>query len=223
MRLFAALYPGAAAGDHLELALSSVGAHETRLAGGSPPVRWVPRELWHVTVSFFGEVPDGAVPDLTDVLARVAGGVCGPQLALHGAGVFDARVLWVGVGGDREPVGGLRDLSRDVADAAEDVGLRPDRRPRRRAHLTVGRVGGRERGAARRAARRGPDRGAGTASTATDTLVAAASALAVYEGPRWDATELVLVASDVDHASGRVVHHRLERLAFTTGTPPTAG
>ncbi|OLT46331.1 RNA 2',3'-cyclic phosphodiesterase, partial [Cellulosimicrobium sp. CUA-896] len=137
MRLFAALYPDDAAAAHLDLALGGVRAHEQVRPGGAPLVRWVPREQWHVTVSFFGEVPDGAVPDLTAALAEAAALTPPLVLALRGAGVFDRRVLWVGVGGDSD---GLRALSAGAAAAAEDVGVHGDRRPRRRAHVTVARA-----------------------------------------------------------------------------------
>ena len=72
MRLFAALYPSAAALDHLALALADAHAQEARRPDGAPLVRWTSPELWHLTVSFFGDVPEGAVPDLAAALEPVA-------------------------------------------------------------------------------------------------------------------------------------------------------
>ena len=73
-----------------------------RRRGCRQAVRWSARETWHLTTAFYGEVPDGAVPALTGELAELATGVEPYELALHGAGVFSHRTLWVGVGGDVE-------------------------------------------------------------------------------------------------------------------------
>jgi RNA 2',3'-cyclic 3'-phosphodiesterase len=179
-RLFAALYPSDEALDHLGLALSALGA--VPLDDGRPSVRWTPRDLMHLTVAFFGEVPDGAVGDLGVALADVARSVEPLDLRLRGAGVFDDRVLFAGVGGDAEA---LRRLSAATADAASDVGLRLDKRPRQRAHLTVARSSGPRKGSRRKTDPRPTGPG----------LAEFAHALAVYEGPRFTADELCLVAS----------------------------
>jgi RNA 2',3'-cyclic 3'-phosphodiesterase len=212
VRLFAALHPDAAAGAHLDLALGAVRAHEQVRPGGAPLVRWTPRERWHVTVSFFGEVPDGAVPDLTDALAEAAAQAAPLELSLRGAGVFDRRVLWVGVGGDSDR---LRQLSAAAAAAAEDVGVHVDRRPRQRAHLTVARAGAGARQAERRG-RRG--RTASPGPTVRDALEGPAAALAVYDGPRWTADALTLVESEI--GGHRPVHRVVETLAFGTSSGP---
>jgi 2'-5' RNA ligase len=94
----------------------------------------------HVTLAFFGNVPDGQVPALVGAL----GAVPPPpaiQLRLSGAGTFPARgaprALWVGVDGD---VGELATLAREVAAAAETVGVVAANEGRAyRPHLTVGR------------------------------------------------------------------------------------
>ncbi|WP_167496901.1 RNA 2',3'-cyclic phosphodiesterase [Cellulosimicrobium funkei] len=207
MRLFAALYPSAAALDHLALALADAHAQEARRPDGAPLVRWTSPELWHLTVSFFGDVPEGAVPDLAAALEPVAHEAVPLDLRLRGAGVFDRRVLWVGVGGDGADA--LRALSAAVAEAAGDAGVRVDRRPRQRAHLTVARAAAGARQANRRARGRGatrPDR------TAGDPLAAPAAALAVYAGPGWTTDALHLVESDLGDASGHPVHRTLRTL-----------
>ncbi|MCB7137822.1 RNA 2',3'-cyclic phosphodiesterase [Cellulosimicrobium marinum] len=205
MRLFAALYPGVAACDHLDLALGAVRAFEPSRPDGAPLVRWTPRDLWHVTLAFYGEVPDGAVPDLVDGLADAARGTASLDLALRGAGVFDHRVLWVGVGGERSSVDRLRALSAAAAECGADAGARLDRRPRQRAHLTVARAAAGARQAERRAARRRREQDEGP--TLRDALQGPAAALAVYDGPRWTADRLVLVASDL--GDGRPVHREV--------------
>ncbi|WP_251150779.1 RNA 2',3'-cyclic phosphodiesterase [Cellulosimicrobium sp. Marseille-Q4280] len=206
MRVFAALYPDVAACDHLDLALGAVRAQEAVRPDGAPLVRWTPRELWHLTVSFYGEVPDGAVPDLVDALTEVVDATPPLELSLHGAGVFDRRVLWVGVGGPRVDLDHLRALSSAAAEAGSVAGVHVDRRPRQRAHLTVARAAAGARQADRRAGRRGRPAG----PTLRDALEAPAAALAVYDGPRWQATRLAVVASDL--GAGRPAHHEIASL-----------
>ncbi|QDW63126.1 RNA 2',3'-cyclic phosphodiesterase [Oerskovia sp. KBS0722] len=179
-RLFAALYPSDEALDHLGLALSALGA--VALDDGRPSLRWTPRDLMHLTVAFLGEVAEGAADDLAGALDEVARGTEPLSLHLRGAGTFEDRILFAGVGGDAEA---LRSLSAATAEAASDVGLRLDRRPRQRAHLTVARASG-----PRRTGRRRTD-----PQPTGPGLAELAHALAVYEGPRFTADELCLVES----------------------------
>ncbi|WP_454729143.1 RNA 2',3'-cyclic phosphodiesterase [Cellulosimicrobium protaetiae] len=208
MSLFAALRPNAPALDHLALALSGAQAQEARRPDGAPLVRWTPPELWHVTVSFFGSVPDGSVPDLAAALAPVARETPSLSLRLRGAGVFDRRVLWVGVGGpDADALPGL---SVAVAGAAGEVGVRVDRRPRQRAHLTVARAAAGARQARRRAHARRSGGGGADDLTTGDPLAGPAAALSVYAGPDWTAHELLLLESTSGDASGRRVYRTVE-------------
>ncbi len=199
MRLFAAVWPPDEVLDHLDLAL---GAVRRSVGHGTGPIRWSARETWHLTCAFYGDVPDGSVPELVHELAQVAAAAARYPLTLRGAGVFSHRTLWVGVGGD---VAAQQAVARGGVAAGRAVGARPDERPRERAHLTIGRVrndGARRRGSGRGDPRRpgrpddhgagpGPSRDAGDGVDA-DALVAA---LAVYEGPAWTVDSLALVAS----------------------------
>ncbi|MGC5617274.1 2'-5' RNA ligase family protein [Georgenia sp. Z1491] len=182
MRLFAAIRPPAEVLDHLELPLTNL-----RLGAGAP-LRWVPVDQQHVTVAFYGEVPDGAVGDVADSLAEAAARHAPLDLRLRGGGSFSGRILWVGVGGETARLTVL------MADAADAPYVRPPdpedqdddepgapargngrgRQERRRAHLTVARESRRSRG--------------------TD-MAGLASALAVYEGPTWRADAVELVSS----------------------------
>ncbi|MDQ2623967.1 MAG: RNA 2',3'-cyclic phosphodiesterase [Actinomycetota bacterium] len=185
MRLFAAVRPPDAALDHLESALVSVGWPGTGPAAPGA-VRWTARENWHVTLAFFGEVPDGAVDDLAGALTTLAASSRAPQLELRGSGVFAGRTLWIGTGGE---VSALVALSHGARDAGLEVLGRAEERERVRPHLTVGRQipGPRVR---RRGAR---ERGEADA---------VAHALAVYRGPGWSAEELVLVRSEPGRGAG---------------------
>ena len=150
MRLFAAVWPPADVLDHLDLALASVRGAP---AGTSSAVRWSARENWHLTVAFYGDLPDGAVPGLAADLADLAAGIEPYELALRGAGVFSHRTLWVGVGGDLET---QRAVTHGCVEAGESAGGVTDNRPRDRPHLTVGRVRPGSRPPRRRSS--GPDR-----------------------------------------------------------------
>lgn len=66
MRLFAAVHPPAGVLAHLETALASVRGGEGR------GLRWTPPEGRHITLAFYGEVPEGYVEDLALALDDVA-------------------------------------------------------------------------------------------------------------------------------------------------------
>ncbi|WP_431836951.1 RNA 2',3'-cyclic phosphodiesterase [Cellulomonas sp. Y8] len=184
MRVFAALWPTDEPRRHLASALrTAVGVDAEHAPGRSPDgVRWTPAENWHVTLAFYGEVGEGRAELLAEHLAGVAADGRPFDLELAGAGVFAHRTLWAGVGGD---VAAVQDLVAGCRDAGDAVGARQDDRVRSRPHVTLGRVSPQRGGNRRRdRASRAPDPG--------DLLV---HALAVYRGPRWSVTELVLAES----------------------------
>lgn len=178
MRLFAAITPPDEVLDHLETALAmlgevpaaperddrrrSRGTQATRAAHRSP---WTPRSTWHLTVAFFGSVPDGALPDVELQVAEAVAEVEPFTVHLSGAGTFRGTVLWIGVGGETGP---LTDTMHELADVRSEITTLDDRRERNRAHLTISR------------------------SPAIDAATVA-HALAVYRGPAWtvDAVELI--------------------------------
>ncbi len=183
VRLFAAVRPPAAVLDHLATALAGVGWPGSGPSGPGA-VRWAARENWHITLTFYGEVPDGALEAVADSLAERAAAAGPIEVRLRGAGVFSGRTLWVGTGGD---TAGLVSLCHAARDAGAEVLGRAEERERARPHLTVGRqvpVG---------RSRRRPARGE------ADDL---AHALAVYEGPTWEVTEVLLVRSQPGRGAG---------------------
>ncbi|MBO3084284.1 RNA 2',3'-cyclic phosphodiesterase [Cellulomonas fengjieae] len=210
MRLFAAVWPPPDVLDHLDLALASVRGAP---AGLSSAVRWSARDSWHLTVAFYGDVPDGAVPSLSAALARVAASIQPYELGLRGAGVFAHRTLWVGVGGD---VDAQRALSHGSVQAGQPAGA-VDNRARDRPHLTVGRVRPGSRPPRRRSSRPDRHRPRADAPVPTDEDVAASlvRALAVYEGPRWLVDELHLVSSHPGAGrGGGPLYERVETYAL---------
>ena len=184
MRLFAAVQPPADVLAHVEHALDAVRGPDED-AGGPGPLRWAARDDRHITLAFFGEVSAGAAEQLEHGLAAVAAEHRPFRAQLRGAGVFDRRVFWIGVGGDADVLSGLTGACVDLGDA---VTGRTDSRVRSRSHLTVARV--RSQARARRPYRRreavpaGPDR-----------VAALAHALAVYAGPEWTVDSFALLSS----------------------------
>jgi len=185
MRLFAALRPPVEVLDHLGAALDAVGRRSDERPGA---LRWVAPSEQHVTLAFYGEVPEGRMPELTDDLARTAHGVLPFALALSGAGLVDRRVLWTGCAGDTAALAGL--MAGAAAAAPTAVA---DGRVRSRAHLTVARVRDRAgRNDRQNDGSRGPGGRARPAGLSPAEVV---RALAVYRGPVWTVEELVLVES----------------------------
>lgn len=189
MRLFAAVVPPPVALDHLERALDSVrAALGTDARDVRGPLRWTVPEDRHLTVAFYGDVPEGYLDELSLALDRATATTPPFELSLRGAGLFDRRTLWIGCGGETGP---LADLMAAAVDVGREVLGRTDDRVRSRAHLTVARV----RGQAHRATGR-PSRSGDTSAT-QDDLGALVHALAVYQGPAWTVQEVALVASEL--------------------------
>ncbi|WP_182113670.1 MULTISPECIES: RNA 2',3'-cyclic phosphodiesterase [unclassified Actinotalea] len=195
MRLFAAVRPPRDVLDHVERALVLARAG-TPTDDGQGPVRWTPPQDRHLTLAFYGEAPDGAVPELAQGLAGLAAATAPFGLSLQGSGLFDRRTLWIGCGGDVASMTALMDGA--VSLGAEVLG-RQDPRPRSRAHLTVGRV--------RDQARRRPTRGREQPGVAA--VAALSHALAVYRGPGWRVEEIELVRSELGAGPGGAARHEV--------------
>lgn len=158
MRLFAAIVPPDDVLRHLDAAVQPV---------RDDALRWTGVDAWHLTLAFYGEVPDGRVDELSERLGRAAGRHPPVQLALAGAGRFGERVLWVSCDGDL-PV--LRKIAESCTAAGRRVGV--DEGRRFRAHLTLARA----------------------SSRPVDTRPYVV-ALAAYAGPAWTAAAITLVRS----------------------------
>lgn len=134
MRLFVALVPPPDILDELE---EAVLPHRDAV----PELRWVRRELLHVTLTFLGEVDDRTLERLLPRLERAVGRHERMSLSLAGAGAFPgsgahARVLWTGLFGDRRAVARL---AASTTAAGRRVGTLPDKYRTFRPHLTLAR------------------------------------------------------------------------------------
>ena len=106
--------------------------------GAFPGARWIRSENLHLTLRFFGEVPDAAIGELVDFLES---GVSGMEeevrpLVVSGFGRFEGNardVFWIGVRNDRWLTELAARLSGPVANVVpEDRPFRP--------HVTVCRI-----------------------------------------------------------------------------------
>ncbi|MEO7447430.1 MAG: 2'-5' RNA ligase family protein [Humibacillus sp.] len=87
MRLFVAVLPPSEVLDQLEAVLEP-----RRESGAGGELRWTDRHQWHVTLAFFGDVPERRLDDLTEALAASVSGRDPVALRLAGAGTFPTRM-----------------------------------------------------------------------------------------------------------------------------------
>jgi RNA 2',3'-cyclic 3'-phosphodiesterase len=97
--------------------------------------RWTKPEQWHLTLKFFGQVPEDRLPELIEAIDRATRGTGPIESALEDLGAFPsvrrARVLWVGLGDPEEK---LRSLAERIG---SECGYPPEERFK--AHLTLAR------------------------------------------------------------------------------------
>ncbi|MEV5414070.1 RNA 2',3'-cyclic phosphodiesterase [Thermopolyspora sp. NPDC052614] len=139
MRLFVALLPP-------EEALAEIAQAVRGRRGEWSELRWVPEELWHVTLAFLGEVDEGLLGGLEVRLARAAARHAAVEVAFAGAGAFPsagrANVFWVGMRGvvaDERGRPLLSGLAGSVTAGAEKAGVGRGERRRFHPHLTLAR------------------------------------------------------------------------------------
>ena len=103
-------------------------------------VKWVDPAGIHLTLKFLGNIPSERVAEITEALTRAAQGILPFHLEISGLGAFpslrQARVLWVGVGGDMDK---LSRLQQNTDSALATMGFAKEERPFV-PHLTLARV-----------------------------------------------------------------------------------
>ena len=103
-------------------------------------VRWVAPGNIHLTLKFFGNVPDDEIDTLAQAAREAAAETAPLQLQATGAGAFPSpnapRVVWLGLGGDLVP---LTQLFYRLEKAFAALGYPPEGRAFN-PHLTLGRV-----------------------------------------------------------------------------------
>lgn len=135
MRLFVAVLPPPEVLDELH---RFTGPYRT----SQPELRWVPRDLMHITVAFLGQGDDRPLERVLPRLERAAGRYPKIELSFAGAGAFPgggthARVLWTGVYGDR---GTLARMAASMNAAGRRAGFPLGEIKGFRPHLTLART-----------------------------------------------------------------------------------
>ncbi len=103
-------------------------------------VKWVEPGGIHLTLKFLGNIPARRVVEITEAIRKAVQGVSPFHLEISGIGAFpslrQARVLWVGVGGE---VDKLSRLQQDIDSALARLGFAKEERPFV-PHLTLARI-----------------------------------------------------------------------------------
>ena len=125
--------------EEVRTALASV---QRDLKAQTPPkaVRWTRPEAIHLTLQFLGDVAPGQVEAVAAALRSACAGQSPFTFHLIELGVFPnpgrPRVVWIGV---VEPSGALLALHKNVTQALEPLGFKPEERAFT-PHLTLGRA-----------------------------------------------------------------------------------
>lgn len=175
-----------------------------QLAPALPPdaVRWVRVDQLHLTLKFFGDVPEHRVPALKERLRQACSAGTPLRLALSGLGCFPnparPRVVWIGVSGD---IDALRQLQERVATATADFGDQPEEQAFH-PHLTIGRLKRRDAATLRRAGEALAAASVGALGQWTVSEVLLFSSLLSSQGP----THTVLARAPLGGEAGKTVH-----------------
>lgn len=165
------------------------------LKDASRDVKWVRPSSVHLTMVFLGNIEEEVIPGLSEAVRKTCAGFAPFSLAVNGTGFFPnprrPRVIWLGLDGDVERMGLLRDR---LQDALAPFGIDPERRPFK-AHLTLGRF------------RKG--------GFMDDRLAGAMEGWAEAESPECTLSELVLYKSDLRRTGA--VYTALERFPLKRG------
>jgi 2'-5' RNA ligase len=198
LRLFVAVYPPEAAVADLATFVSAL--HVGRAAAEGVNTRLARPETYHLTLAFLGEVPDERLADVEVAIGRAVDRYHArastqarraaraataerhvqvwpavPELALSGGGRFGRgafTLMWIGVGGDLDPMRALHKALRGELKRARFPYDERQWKP----HLTVARPGNRIPRA---------------------DLDADRAALDAYAGQAWPVRELFLVRSNL--------------------------
>lgn len=105
-----------------------------------PQVRWVsPKEI-HVTLHFFGSVPESEKEKISAIVSPITAHWKPMELFLEGLGAFPhlekPRVIWLGLKGEAEA---LKKLQKAIEEGLRREGY-PSEEREFRPHLTIGRV-----------------------------------------------------------------------------------
>lgn len=156
--------------------------------------RWIDPAQWHLTLAFLADVPEYRIDELGDALQDALARRASVRLRIAGAGAFpdpaSARVLWMGVEGDRDA---LAELAASVRRVCNRHGATPDGQ-RFHPHLTVARL------------------------RAPQPQTHWVRVLQTYAGPPFEAAEVELIASSLHSGpGGRPLHETVSVANLRSG------
>jgi 2'-5' RNA ligase len=103
-------------------------------------VKWVDPAGIHLTLKFLGNIPSKQVAEITEAMKKASQGISLFHLEISGLGAFpslrQARVFWVGVGGEMDQ---LSRLQQNIDSALAALGFAKEQRPFV-PHLTLARI-----------------------------------------------------------------------------------
>jgi 2'-5' RNA ligase len=103
-------------------------------------VKWVDPRGIHLTLKFLGNIPSKRVTEITEAMGKAVEGISPFRLEISGLGAFpslkQARVLWVGIGGELDQ---LSTLQQNIDSVLAALGFAREERPFV-PHLTLARV-----------------------------------------------------------------------------------
>lgn len=102
--------------------------------------KWVDPGGIHLTLKFLGNIPSKRVTEITEAMGKAVQGISPFRLEISGLGAFpslkQARVLWVGIGGELDQ---LSTLQQNIDSVLAALGFAREERPFV-PHLTLARV-----------------------------------------------------------------------------------
>jgi len=102
--------------------------------------KWVPKENWHVTLLYLGEVEDIKLILVQEAMKEAVKGIETFSLKVEGMGVFpnekNPKILWAGIDGNRRK---LNQLYQQIVTAVDKKKLPYDAKPVYKPHLTLAR------------------------------------------------------------------------------------
>ena len=102
-------------------------------------IKWVKTAHFHVTLFFFGQVPEYQIPGLIELLHSCLKNSPAFTFELTGPGIFkkakEPRVLWLGIKVPDQ----LFELKKEIDRAVASLGFVPDNNGVFRPHMTLGR------------------------------------------------------------------------------------
>lgn len=103
-------------------------------------VKWVDPGGMHLTLKFLGNIPSRQATEIAETMGKAVQGISSFHLEISGLGAFpnlkQARVLWVGVGGELDQ---LSSLQQKIDSALAALGFPKEERPFV-PHLTLARI-----------------------------------------------------------------------------------